>query len=281
MPNKLYVVGTPIGNLEDISKRAINTLKGVDFIAAEDSRVTLKLLNFLGIKKTIYSYYEYNKEEKSETICKKILEGESCALVSDAGMPCISDPGEFLVQKCIDYNIPVEVVPGPCAISSALSLAGIFGGKFSFYGFLSVNKKRRNETLKEIKEETKAIVLYEAPHKLKRTLTALYNVLGERNIVLVKEMTKIHEKAMHLTLSKALLSLDNNLTLKGEFVIVIKPEMKKTKNPCADLDLNHALNLFKSYLRSGKSKSEAVKLVSKETGLRKNLIYEKIIKNEL
>ena len=281
MPNKLYVVGTPIGNLEDISKRAVNTLNNVDFIAAEDSRVTLKLLNFLGIKKTICSYYEYNKEEKSETICRKILEGKSCALVSDAGMPCISDPGEFLVQKCIDYNIPVEVVPGPCAISSALSLAGIFGGKFSFYGFLNVNKKRRNETLKEIKEETKALVLYEAPHKLKRTLSDLYKVLGERNIVLVKEMTKIHEKAIHLTLSKALLSLENTFGLKGEFVIVIKPNTKKTKTRCVDSDLDYALSLFENYLKSGQSKSEAIKLVSKETGLRKNLIYEKIIKNDL
>ena len=280
MCKKLYVVGTPIGNLQDISKRAVSTLESVDFIAAEDSRVTVKLLNFLGIKKQIISYYEYNKEEKSEFICKKILEGSTCALVSDAGMPCISDPGEYLVQKCIDNEISVLVVPGPCAISCALSLAGIFGGKFSFYGFLSVSKKSRNETLEEIKNENKTVVLYEAPHKLKRTLNDLYKKLENRDIVLVKEMTKIHEKAVYTTLEKAILEYENK-TLKGEYVLIIKSKAKeKAKEENDSSDLENAINLYKNLL-SGKSKTEAIKIVCKETGIKKNAIYKKIIERGL
>ena len=281
MCKKLYVVGTPIGNLQDISKRTINTLSNVDFIAAEDSRVTTKLLNFLKIKKPIVSYYEYNKEEKSNTICKRILEGNSCALVSDAGMPCISDPGEYLVQKCIDKKIPVLVVPGPCAISCALSLAGIFGGKFSFYGFLSVNKKNRNETLEEIKSENKTVVLYEAPHKLKRTLRDLYEKLEDRNIVLVKEMTKIHENAVYTTLKEAILEYENK-SLKGEYVLIIKEKTRENiEKEDSLLKLENTIDLFKNYVLSGKSKTEAIKILSKESGIRKNTLYKKIVELRL
>ncbi len=277
--SKLYIVGTPIGNLEDISKRAEKTLAYVDFIAAEDSRITQKLLNFLNIKKDIISYHEYNKERRSKSIAERILNGKSCALVSDAGMPCISDPGEYLVQVCCSLNIAVIVIPGPCAISSALSLAGTFGGRFSFYGFLSVNKRSRNNTLKEIKNDVKTIVLYEAPHKLYKTLCDLYDHLGDRKVVLVKELTKIHEGADHTTLLKAITDY-KDLSIKGEYVLVIKPtEKNKSKNI---MNVEQGICIYKKYIKSGKKKSEAIKLASVESGIRKNTLYKEILalKNE-
>ena len=277
MPAKLYVVGTPIGNLSDLSLRAAKTLEVVDFIAAEDSRVTLKLLNNLNIKKKVISYFEHNKYEKSKFICEKILNGENCALVSDAGMPCISDPGEYLVQMCFDLNIEVTVIPGPCAVSSALSLAGIFGNRFSFEGFLSVNKKSRNEHLKQIQNETKTMVFYEAPHKLYKTLCDLFKVLGNRNIVLVKELTKIHECAIHTSLECAV-SEYKDKNIKGEYVIIVKSE-KKVIEKKDNGSLEIAIKLYEKFISLGYSKTDAIKKASAEADVKKNMIYRYILKN--
>ena len=277
MSGKLYIVGTPIGNLKDLSLRAVETLKNVDFISAEDTRVTLKLLNYLNFKKKIFSYFEHNKYEKSGFICKKILNGESCALVSDAGMPCVSDPGEHLVQECINLKIPVVVIPGPCAVSASLSLAGIFGTRFTFEGFLSVNKKERKKHLDEIKDEMRTMVFYESPHRLYQTLCDLYNCLGERDIVIVKELTKIHENANYTTLKEAV-DYYNNKDLRGEYVIIVKNKKRK-KNVSSSME--DAIKLHKLYLKSGKSNLEAVKIVSKELSIRKNDLYKEVLKKSI
>ena len=199
----LYVVGTPIGNLSDFSPRAAETLAAVDFIAAEDTRVTVKLLNHFGIKKPLVSYYEHNKQEKGSVITDRLAEGETCALVSDAGMPAISDPGEDLVALCAARGIPVYVVPGPSAVVSALAVSGLPTGRFTFEGFLSVNKKSRREHLESLRDETRTMVFYEAPHKLPYTLQDMEAVFGDRRIALVREITKIHEQCIRTTLSAA------------------------------------------------------------------------------
>ena len=204
MTAKLYVVGTPIGNLEDFSPRAQRILSETDFIAAEDTRVTLKLLNHFGIKKELVSYFEHNKTEKGEIIINRILKGETCALVTDAGMPAISDPGEELVRQALDMGVLVESVPGPTAFATALAISGMPSGRFCFEGFLSVNKKSRKEHLDSIKNEERTIIFYEAPHKLLNTLKDLYSALGERNIAVVKEITKLHETVLRLKISKAI-----------------------------------------------------------------------------
>lgn len=274
MSGKLYIVGTPIGNLGDLSARAIDVLKNADFIAAEDTRVALKLLNYLNLKKKVFSYFEHNKYEKSNLICKKILSGEVCALISDAGMPCISDPGEYLVQCCIDYKIPISVIPGPCAISAALSLAGIFGTKFTFEGFLSINKKDRKEHLDQIKNEFRTMVFYESPHRLHRTLCDLYESLGEREIVIVKELTKVYENADYTKLSKAVVNYKDK-EVRGEYVIIIK---NKTKKPKTVFNMQDAIKLYFLYLQDGKSNLESIKAVSKELGIKKNDLYREILK---
>ena len=192
MIGKLIIVGTPIGNLQDFSQRAMDTLKSVDFIAAEDTRVTLKLLNHFNIKKPLTSYFEHSDKQKAEFICTRILNGETCALVSDAGMPAISDPGEKLVRLCEEKGIPVTVIPGPSAFTAALCISGISSGRFTFEGFLSVNKKSRREHLNELKFEKRTMIFYEAPHKLKNTIHDLYDTLGDRKIAIDRELTKIH-----------------------------------------------------------------------------------------
>ena len=200
MSGKLYVVGTPIGNLSDFSPRAVQTLADVDFIAAEDTRVTLKILNHFGIKKEAVSYYEHNKREKGELICARIAAGENCAIVTDAGMPAISDPGQELVEQCHERGIQVVSVPGPTAFATALAISGMDTGRFTFEGFLSVSKKSRFEHLDEIKDEKRTMVFYEAPHKLVNTLRDLYAALGNRKIAIVREITKIHEEVIKTTL---------------------------------------------------------------------------------
>ena len=203
MSGKLYVVGTPIGNLGDMSPRAVETLEMVDFIAAEDTRVTLKLLNHFSIKKPMISYFEHNKYERGEIICQRILSGENCAVVTDAGMPCISDPGELLVKQCREYGIKVAAVPGASAVITALALSGLPTGRFTFEGFLSVNKKSRREHLNEVKNEKRTMIFYEAPHKLNATLRDMLEAFGDRNIAVVRELTKIHEEVINTTLEKA------------------------------------------------------------------------------
>ena len=220
MQGVLYIVGTPIGNLSDFSPRAVETLDMVDFIAAEDTRVTMKLLNHFQIKKPLVSYYEHNKLERGQMILDRILAGESCALVSDAGMPAISDPGELLVAQCAEAGVQVLAVPGPSAVISALAISGLPTGRFTFEGFLSVNKKSRREHLADVKNEQRTMVFYEAPHKLSATLHDMLTAWGDRKIAIVREITKIHEEVIRTTLAEADARFQTEAP-KGEIVLVI------------------------------------------------------------
>lgn len=269
MSGKLYIVGTPIGNLGDLSPRAVETLQTVDFIAAEDTRVSLKLLNHFEIKKPLISYFEHNRREKGEIIVSRILNGESCALVTDAGMPAVSDPGEDLVALCHERGVVVNAVPGPSAFVAAIALSGLPVSRFTFEGFLSMNKVSRREHLEQVKDESRTLVFYEAPHKLLATLKDFYKVFGERRIALVREITKIHEEVIRTTLSLAIEKYENEVP-KGEFVLVI--EGKKQEKQEATLD--EALSLAKKYLSEDMSVSMAAKLAAKETGIKKGDIYK-------
>ncbi|MDO4458809.1 MAG: 16S rRNA (cytidine(1402)-2'-O)-methyltransferase [Clostridia bacterium] len=266
----LYVVGTPIGNLSDFSPRAVHTLGNVDFIAAEDTRVTMKLLNHFGLRKPLISYFEHNKLQKGDVICDRIQSGESCALVSDAGMPAISDPGEMLVAQCAERGIPVYVVPGPTAMASALAVSGLATGRFTFEGFLSMNKKSRRDHLDEVKNEKRTMVFYEAPHKLLNTLKDMLNTFGNRRIALVRELTKIHEEVKRTTLSEAVDFYSENPP-KGEFVLVIEGAKEEAK---AELSLDDALSIAREKIALGMSASMAAKEAAAETGFRKNEIYK-------
>lgn len=274
MNGKLYVVGTPIGNLSDFSPRAKEILASVDFIAAEDTRVTQKLLNYFDIKKPLVSYYEHNRRERGELIISRILNGEVCAVVTDAGMPCISDPGQDLVYLCHENNIPVESVPGPTAFATALAISGMESGRFTFEGFLSTNKPSRKEHLEEIKNETRTMIFYEAPHKLKATLKDMYSYFGDRNIAIVKELTKIHETVMRTTLRSAIdyFELENP---RGEYVLIIAgAEKQKEKQP---VTLEQAVELAKELVEKGASVNEASKTVAADTGIKKSLIYKELL----
>lgn len=272
MSGILYVVGTPIGNLGDMSPRAVETLENVDFIAAEDTRVTLKLLNHFGIKKPMVSYFEHNKHQRGEIICQRILSGENCAIVTDAGMPCISDPGELLVKQCEEYGIEVKAVPGPSAVISALAISGLPTGRFTFEGFLSVNKKSRMEHLGSVKNETRTMIFYEAPHKLNATLRDMLGAFGNRSIAIVRELTKIHEEVIRTTLEQAV-ERYSEAPLKGEIVLVIdgaKPVGNNkvyTEEEAADLAIALAAE-------EDVSLSEASKKAAKETGIKKGIIYK-------
>lgn len=272
MSGILYVVGTPIGNLGDMSPRAVETLENVDFIAAEDTRVTLKLLNHFGIKKPMVSYFEHNKHQRGEIICRRILSGENCAIVTDAGMPCISDPGELLVKQCEEYGIEVKAVPGPSAVISALAISGLPTGRFTFEGFLSVNKKSRMEHLESVKNETRTMIFYEAPHKLNATLRDMLGAFGNRSIAIVRELTKIHEEVIRTTLEQAV-ERYSEAPLKGEIVLVIdgaKPVDNNkiyTEEEAADLAIALAAE-------EDISLSEASKKAAKETGIKKGIIYK-------
>ncbi|CDC79341.1 ribosomal RNA small subunit methyltransferase I [Clostridium sp. CAG:964] len=272
MSGILYVVGTPIGNLGDMSPRAVETLENVDFIAAEDTRVTLKLLNHFGIKKPMVSYFEHNKHQRGEIICRRILSGENCAIVTDAGMPCISDPGELLVKQCEEYGIEVKAVPGPSAVISALAISGLPTGRFTFEGFLSVNKKSRMEHLESVKNETRTMIFYEAPHKLNATLCDMLGAFGNRSIAIVRELTKIHEEVIRTTLEQAV-ERYSEAPLKGEIVLVIdgaKPVDNNkvyTEEEAADLAIALAAE-------EDVSLSEASKKAAKETGIKKGIIYK-------
>lgn len=278
MSGILYVVGTPIGNLGDMSPRAVETLENVDFIAAEDTRVTLKLLNHFGIKKPMVSYFEHNKHQRGEIICRRILSGENCAIVTDAGMPCISDPGELLVKQCEEYGIEVKAVPGPSAVISALAISGLPTGRFTFEGFLSVNKKSRMEHLESVKNETRTMIFYEAPHKLNATLRDMLGAFGNRSIAIVRELTKIHEEVIRTTLEQAV-ERYSEAPLKGEIVLVIdgaKPVDKNkvyTEEEAADLAIALAAD-------EDVSLSEASKKAAKETGIKKGIIYKLVTERD-
>ena len=270
---KLYVVGTPIGNLGDLSPRAVETLSAVDFIAAEDTRVTMKLLNHFDIKKEMVSYFEHNKRERGEYICSRIAGGESCAIVTDAGMPAISDPGQDLVALCHEMGIEVESVPGPTAFATALAISGMESGRFTFEGFLSVNKKSRREHLEEIKDEKRTLIFYEAPHKLANTLQDLHKVLGDRQLAIVREITKIHEQVIRTTLSDACEQYCNG-SLKGEIVLIV--EGKKAEQ-ISDVTLDAAVNMAKQLVEKGMSVNNAAKEIASQTPFKKGDIYKALL----
>ncbi len=271
MAGMLYLVPTPIGNLGDISIRCRQTLEQADFIAAEDTRVSLKLLNHLGIKKSLVSYYEHNKDFKGNVILERILAGETCALVSDAGSPAISDPGEDLVRLCAQHGITVCAIPGPCAVITALSISGQATGRFCFEGFLSTAKKSRREHLEALKTETRTMVFYEAPHKLLSTLEDMAAVFGaDRSISLCRELTKLHEEVVRTTLGQAIEQYTQNAP-KGEFVLVIAgaPLQEKVAATAADAAARVA-----ALMEQGLSRKDAVKQTAKELDLPKNVVYD-------
>ncbi len=276
MAGILYVVGTPIGNLGDISPRAAETLGSADFIAAEDTRVTLKLLSHLGLRKPLVSYYEHNKAESGRAILGRLLAGESCALVTDAGMPAISDPGEDLVRLCGENGVEVRVVPGPSAVISALALSGLPTGRFTFEGFLSVNKSARFEHLDSLRGERRTMVFYEAPHKLSDTLRDMLEVLGDRKIALCREITKFHEETRRTTLSEAAAFYSENPP-KGEFVLVLEGAKEAAE---LAVPLEEAVKMALELKSSGMSLKDAAKRASQRTGHPKNAIYDGAIESQ-
>ncbi len=278
MSGILYVVGTPIGNLGDMSPRAVETLQNVDFLAVEDTRVTVKLLNHFGIKKSMVSYFEHNKYERGTMICQRILNGENCAIVTDAGMPCISDPGEMLVRQCYENNITVAVVPGASAVVSALAISGLPTARFTFEGFLSVDKKERRQHLEEVRNEKRTMLFYEAPHKLNTTLKDMLATFGNRNIAIVRELTKIHEEVIRTTLEKAVNDYAEN-PLKGEIVLVIAGAEKESTSDSYTVE--QAVTMAIAVARKENiSLSEACKSVAKLTGIKKSLIYKKTVERD-
>lgn len=270
----LTLVGTPIGNLGDFSPRAVEALQQCDFIAAEDSRVTVKLLNHFGIKKHMVSYFEHNKRERGEVICARIEAGEHCCLVTDAGMPAISDPGEDLVALCAERGIEVTCVPGPTALATALALSGLPTGRFTFEGFLSTAKKSRREHLKELITERRTMIFYEAPHKLKNTLYDLLKTFGERRIALIRELTKIHEEVIRTTLSQAVQRFSEEAP-KGEFVLVIEGAAQPVQQ---EMTLEDAVALAREQMEAGESATSAAKIAAQVSGLAKGNIYRALMK---
>ena len=272
MKGKLYIVATPIGNLDDITLRALNILKEVDVIAAEDTRQTLKLLNYYEITKHLISYHRHNEEVKSKIIIDKLKNGENIALVSDAGTPGISDPGEEVIKLAIEENIEVVPIPGACAMINALICSGINTKEFTFLGFLPLNKKLRKEKLDEIKETNKTVLLYEAPHKVSNTLKNLKEIIEDRKIVLAREITKIHEEFIRGTIDELIDKSDN---LKGEIVIIIESGHKEKENKLLNFTLEGHYDFYK---KQGFSKNEIIKKISKDRKTNKNEIYQYFLK---
>lgn len=273
----LYLVGTPIGNLSDLSERAKKVLSEVDFIAAEDTRVSGAMLSKFGIKKPLCSYYEHNKKQKGEGIAERLAAGESCALVTDAGMPAISDPGEDIVRLCAERGIPVSVIPGPCAAVSALAVSGLFTGKFAFEGFLPTASGDRREAIEEVKTEKRTLIFYEAPHRLTKTLDELFAALGDRKIALCRELTKINEEVIRTTLSGAV-EYYKAATPKGEFVLIIEGAPKEEENSLAKtLTIEEHVA---HYISQGMTKNDAIKAAAHDRGGGKSEIYNKIMRKD-
>ena len=272
MSGTLYLVPTPIGNLGDISRRMADTLAQADFIAAEDTRVTMKLLNHLELRKPMVSYYRHNTEHSGKAILERLLAGESCALVTDAGTPAISDPGEELVALCAGHGVPVVSVPGPCALVTALAASGQPTGRFTFEGFLAMNKKNRRRHLESLAGEERTMIFYEAPHKLTATLADMAEVFGpDRRISLCRELTKLHEEVVRTTLGEAM-ERYNQTPPKGEFVLVIRGAEPK-EAPVATLDDGlERVNRLRE--QEGLSLRDAVKRAAKELGLSRNELYQ-------
>ena len=268
----LSVLGTLIGNLGDLSPRAVETLAACDFIAAEDTRVTRKLLTHFDLRKPLVSYHEHNKAEAGPQILDRLLVGEHGVLCTDAGMPAISDPGQDLVTLCHEHGVPVESVPGPTAFATALALSGMDSRRFLFEGFLAVDKKLRNEQLDFLKGLPCTIILYEAPHKLSGTLRDLLAALGDRKLVIVRELTKIHEEVLRTTLADAVETYPNN-DLKGELVLLLEGTSKTAE----ELSMEEAVDLAKEYITAGMSQNEAAKLAAKQTGFKKGDLYKALL----
>jgi len=272
LSGKLFVVGTPIGNLSDFSPRAKETLAQVDFIAAEDTRVTIKLLNKFEIKKPMISYHEHNKESRHEQITERILAGENCALVTDAGMPAISDPGEDLVRLCLDKDIKVESVPGPSALITALAISGMPSGRFCFEGFLSVNKLSRFQHLNDVKSEHRTMIFYEAPHKLPATLHDMLVVLGDRKVALIRELTKLHETVERTTLASAAEKY-SEVPPRGEYVLIIEGS-EKQEIAQEEISFEQACEIAGELMKDGMPASAAARRAASETGFKKGDIYK-------
>lgn len=277
MPGTLFLVPTPIGNLGDISDRARRTLEMADFIAAEDTRVTLKLLNHLGLKKPLVSYYEHNRADSGPRILARLLDGETCALVSDAGSPAISDPGEDLVAICAANGISISAIPGPCAAITALSISGLPTGRFTFEGFLSTNKKQRREHLAALLNEHRTMIFYEAPHKLLPTLQDMAAAFGAgRRIALCRELTKLHEEVLRMTISEAAAYYEQQAP-RGEYVLIL--EGAPTESVCMP-SLEDGLTRANELIGQGFSRKDAVKQAANELNLSKNALYDALLRQE-
>ena len=276
MLGKLYLVATPIGNLEDITFRAINTLKEVDIIAAEDTRHTLKLLNHYEISKPLISYHRHNEDVKSDVLISKLLEGQNVAVVTDAGTPGISDPGEEIVKEAIKNSIEVIPIPGACALINALIVSGLNTKSFAFYGFLPLNKKNREDALNKIKKENKTVILYEAPHKILKTLQDILNVIGDVNCVLAKEITKIHEEYNRGKISEIIDRLGEKESIKGEYVLLLDLNLCITKE--TDDIVNKSIEeQYNYYKLQGLEKKEIIKRIAKNKNVPRNEIYKQFI----
>ena len=272
MKGKLYIIATPIGNLEDITLRALKILKEVDIIAAEDTRQTLKLLNHYAISKHLISYHRHNEETKSDYLIEKLKEGQSIGLVSDAGTPGISDPGEEIIKKAIENEIEVIPIPGACAMINALIASGIDTKEFTFLGFLPLNKKSRKEKLEEIRDSTKTIILYEAPHNMKNTLKDLKNYVENRKLVLARELTKIHEEFIRKPIDELINEAEN---LKGEMILIIEAgEGQEEYSISANLSIEEQYEVYKA---QGLTKNEIIKKIDKDRNTNKNEIYQMFI----
>lgn len=270
MPGTLYLVPTPIGNLSDVSDRCRETLAQADFIAAEDTRVSLRLLNALALKKELVSYHEHNKAASGPRILERLLAGQSCALVTDAGCPAISDPGEDLVRLCVDNAVPVCAIPGPCALVTALCASGLPTGRFCFEGFLPTQKKERSARLAALRSETRTMIFYEAPHRLCATLDALCAAFGpDRRISLCRELTKLHEEYRRTTLGEAVAHHRENPP-RGEFVLVVEGAEGSAEVP----DMDKAVDAVLELIASGVKRKDAARLIAEQTGLKKNELYE-------
>lgn len=272
MNGKLYLVATPIGNLDDITIRAIQTLQSVDLIAAEDTRHSLKLLNHLNISKPLISYHRHNEDIKTDVLVNKLLNGENIALITDAGTPAISDPGEFIVKEAIKNNIEIIPIPGACALINALITSGLDTREFAFYGFLPLNKKLRKNKFEDIKKEKKTIIIYEAPHKISVTLDDIYKNLGDVNIVLAREITKIHESFLRGKISQIIEKVDE---LKGEMIILIEGnKWIEEEKDGINISIDEQYSLYEN---QGMKKNEIIKKIAKENGIERNEVYMRFL----
>ena len=280
MAGKIYMVATPIGNLSDISMRAIETLKNVDIIACEDTRNTIRLLNHFEIKGHLTSYHEYNKIDKAYELCEKVKEGNNIAFVSDAGMPAISDPGYELVDIAYKEGLEVTVVPGASAVVSALAISGISSRRFAFEGFLPADKNEKKEILTELSQESRTIILYEAPHRLLKTLKELFEYMGDRNIAIVREITKLHEEVLRGKLADIIADYESEkIAIRGEYVLVTegKSLLEKREERQKSFEEISIREHYEKYIAEGMDKKEAMKAVAKDRGIQKRDVYKELL----